>query len=113
VPENNFDIEEHICKLSPFKDLPGGDRLKMAKRGARIHKEPEDTMYASDFSDQLIYLLEGSVEICHQYVKPHIISEAKSESLKPLFYENDEADTHLIVKSACVLLVFDRNLFNR
>jgi len=41
------------------------------------------------------------------------MSEAKSESLKPLFYENDEADTHLIVKSACVFLVFDRNLFNR
>ena len=113
MSENIFDIEEHICKLSPFNDLPGGDRLKMAKRGARICKETDDTMYASDYADQLIYLIEGRVEICHQYGKPQILDEAKSEALKPLFYDNEEVDMHLIVKSSCVLLVFDRSLFNR
>lgn len=113
MSENIFDIEERICKLSPFKDLPGGDRLKMAKRGVRIYKEKDDTMYASDFEDQLIYLLEGIVEICHQYVKPLTVDADKSESLKPLFYENEEADMHLVAQSSCVFLVFDRNLFNR
>jgi len=113
VSENNFDIEEHIDKLSPFKDIPSGDRLKMAKRAARIYKEQDDTMYASDFQDQLIYLTDGRVEICHKYVNPQSLDAATSESLKPLFYESEEMDTHVIVQSPCVFLAFDRSLFNR
>ena len=113
MSENNFDIEERIFKLSPFKDLPSGDRLKMARRGARIYKEQDDTMYASDFQDELIYLIEGTVDVCHKYVKSQSIDADTSESLKPLFYENEEIDTYVIVQSACVFLVFDRSLFNR
>jgi len=113
VLESNFDIEERICKLSPFKDLPSGDRLKMGKRGTRIHKERDDTMYASDFQDQLIYLVEGNVDVCHKYVKPQRMAADMSASLKPLFYENEDEETHVIVQSPCVFLVFDRSLFNR
>jgi len=115
VLESNFDIEERICKLLPFKDLPSGDRLKLAKRGTRIHKEQECTMYASDFQDQLLYLIEGNVDVCHKYVKPQRMAADMSESLKPLFYENEDKDeeNHVIVRSPCVFLVFDRSLFNR
>ena len=111
--ESNFDIEERIHKLSPFKDLPSGDRLKMSKRGSRIHKEQDDTMYASDFQEQLIYLVEGNVDVCHKYVKSQRMAADMSESLKPLFYENEDEETHVIVQSPCVFLVFDRSLFNR
>ena len=113
--ESNFDIEERICKLLPFKDLPSGDRLKLAKRGTRIHKEQECTMYASDFQDQLLYLIEGNVDVCHKYVKSQRMAADMSESLKPLFYENEDKDeeNHVIVRSPCVFLVFDRSLFNR
>ena len=111
--ENNLDIEEHIYKLSPFKDIPSGDRLKMAIRGVRIYKEQDDTMYASVFQDLLIYLIEGKVDICHKYINPQSLDADTSESLKPLFYESEEMDTHVIVQSACVFLVFDRSLFNR
>jgi len=113
VLESNFDIEERIHKLSPFKDLPSGDRLKMAKRGALIHKEQDDTMYASDFQEQLIYLVEGNVDVCHKYVKSQRMAADMSESLKPLFYENEDEETHIIVRSPCIFLVFDRSLFNR
>ena len=70
-------------------------------------------MYASDFQDQLIYLLEGKVDVCHKYVDPQLMTADMSESLKPLFYENEEMDTHVIIQSPCVFLVFDRSLFNR
>ena len=113
MSENNFDLEERIYQLSPFKDFPSGDRLKIAKRGERIHKDQDDTMYASDFHEQLIYLLEGKVEICHKYGKPHLIDADSSDALKPLFYENEEIETHVIVQSPCVFVLFDRSLFNR
>ena len=111
--ESNFDIEERVYKLSPFKDLPSGDRLKMAKRGTRIQKEQEFTMYASDFQDQLIYLVEGNVDVCHKYVNPQRMTADMSDSLKPLFYESEDEDNHIIARSPCVFLVFDRSLFNR
>lgn len=113
MSENNFVIDERIYQLSPFKDLPSGDRIKMAKRGARIYKEMGDTLYASDFQGQLIYLLEGKVDVCHQYVNPQLIKANTRESLKPLFREKEEVGMHLIVQSSCVFLVFDRSLFNR
>jgi len=113
VSESNFDIEERIYKLSPFKDLPSGDRLKMAKRGSCIQKEQDDAIYASDFQDQLIYLVEGNVDVCHKYVKNQLLNAEMSESLKPLFYENEDKETHITVKSSCTFLVFDRSLFNR
>lgn len=113
MSEHNIDIEEHIDQLSPFKDLPSGDRMKMAKRGVCLQKNVDDTMYASDYENQLIYLLDGKVDICHQYIDPRLIDMQSMESLKPLFLEKEEVDVYLVARSKCEFLVFDRSLFNR
>ena len=110
---DEIDIDEYIDQLSPFKDLPSGDRIKLAKRGTQIHKEMGDILYVSDYQDQLIYLLEGKVDVCRQYIGPQLIDTQSTESLKPLFLENEEMDAYLEMQSTVELLVFDRSLFNR
>jgi len=110
---DEIDIEEYVYQLSPFKDLPSGDRIKLAKRGNYVHQEMGDTLYASDYQDKLVYLLKGKVDMCRQYVGAQFIDTESTESLKPLFLENEEMDAHLEMQSRVELLVFDRSLFNR
>lgn len=106
-------LEHYIHKLVPFKDLPVGDRMKMAQTVQRIQKHIGDTIYASELNDHVIYLLSGKLELCRSYVPPELISSGSGESLKPLFREKEDEEVYLLIQSNCEILLFDRKLFNR
>jgi len=110
---SNTTLENHINKLIPFKDLETGDRVKLAKTGKIIKKTIGEKLYWGDCKDQIVYLLNGKVDVCAQYISPELLVSNTPAALKPLFSEKEEIETHFNFVTNCDLWLFDRNLFNR
>jgi len=105
-------LENLIHKLIPFKDLATGDRIKLAKTGKLIKKTIGDTFYSSECKDQMLYLIKGKMDVCEQYIQPHLLDSESAEALKPVFSEHESAETFVNVVASCEIWVFDRQLFN-
>ncbi len=113
MPDSDYKLDDKINHLIPFKDLPGGDRIKLAQTGKLIKMTIGETLYSADAKHQMLYLLSGKLDLCEQYQQPMLINHNSAEALRPVFSEYEEQDTHIIIQSNCVLWQFDRNLFNR
>lgn len=107
------EIEQRIHQLFPFRDLPGGDRIKLAQTVVRLQKNTDENLYANDFAGQIVYLLEGRVDVCRQYMHPQLIDEHSTDALRPLFNEHEEVETYVRVLTKSEFLLFNRELFNR
>ena len=62
----NFDAH-FLDDYVPFGDLPSGDRMRLVQKIEVVKLDSGDQLYAPDVKDWLVYLLEGKVDLCHQY----------------------------------------------
>lgn len=113
MSDTDIELENYIHQLIPFRDLASGDRIKLAQTGRLIQKTIGETLYANECKEHMLYLLEGKLDLCLQYLQPELLQDHTTEVLKPLFSEDEETDTHIIFQANCDIWVFDRQLFNR
>jgi HD-like signal output (HDOD) protein len=106
-------LEEYINQLIPFKDLPSGDRNKLAKTGELVKKTIGENLYATECQNYVLYLLRGKLDICRQYLQPQLLLGQSAEALRPIFSEYEEKETHISIQSSCEIWRFDRDLVNR
>jgi len=109
----NKNIEEITHNLIPFNDLDSGDRIKLAKTGKVVEKTIGEKIYANECKDSILYLLSGKLDVCKQYLQPHLLKSGDAQALKPIFAENEEIEAHIVIHSSCEIWKFDRQLFNR
>lgn len=107
------ELEEHINKLIPFKDLATGDRIKLAKTGEIIKLSSGEKLYTNECKDKMLYLLHGQLDLCVQYLQPQLLDSHSEEALKPIYSEHESKETFFVTHSSCEIWQFDRKLFNR
>ncbi len=113
MPFSRNELEEHINQLIPFKDLATGDRIKLAKTGELITLLPGEKLYSNECKDQILYLVNGKLDLCLQYLPPQLLVSGSADALKPIFSEHEETETYFTVNANCEIWQFSRELFNR
>ncbi|MCW9013555.1 MAG: HDOD domain-containing protein [Gammaproteobacteria bacterium] len=103
---------ELLKYLVPFDKLPIGDRLKLAARIEYIQLAMDNHLYAKDTEQYILYLLEGKLDFCEQYLQPVILKSSDERAHYPLFSESEDQDTHVVAITDCKLLRVERDLFN-
>ena len=105
--------ESDIIELVPFCDLDAGDRVQIAKQARRVLHLQGEIIYPAELSETVCYLLQGQLELHDQFLPVEFIDEQSVQSLRPVFNEVEEQQTHVVLLTDCEFCEIDRALFNR
>jgi len=105
-------IDPEVLKyLIPIRELNPAERLHLSRLVKVKPVSMGDKIYAKDYEEYFVYLLEGKVDLCDQYTEPQLIHAEDPQAQKPLF--NKEAYEAYIAASASAKLMFlEREQFN-
>jgi len=97
--------------LVPINQLQNEHRLQIARQSHLIELGIGDELSANEEHRWFIYLIQGRLNLIELDAMPVLLNAEDKRAHHPLFNEG-EHKTRLIAQSGCVIVRFDKQLFN-
>jgi len=105
-------IDSDLMKyLVPVRELNPAERLHLSRLSKIRTINSGDKFYAKDYSHYFIYLLEGKLDLCDQYIDPQLCSGDDSQAQYSLFKETS-ADSYAVASTTCKVMFVEKEQFN-
>ncbi len=97
--------------LVPIKQLQSEHRLQIADQSQLIELNLGDELSANEEHRWFIYLIKGKLDLLEINKQSVLLDAADARAYHPLFNEG-ERKTRLIARTGCVVVRFEKQLFN-
>jgi len=97
--------------LVPIKQLQSEHRLQIAKKSQLIELQSGDELSANEEHRWFIYLIQGKLDLLEINGSPQLIKADDTRAHYPLFNEG-EYKTRVIAHTSCIVVRFEKQLFN-
>ncbi|MDH5483949.1 MAG: HDOD domain-containing protein [Gammaproteobacteria bacterium] len=105
------DLDDQLLKkLVPIRELQREDRLHMSNKAQLVQLRRGDELSASDEHRWLLYLYDGQLDLIEVDQQPNFVDSQDARARHPLFSVSTHR-AHLLAKTDCKLIRFDRQLF--
>ncbi len=105
-------IDSTLLKnLVPIKQLQNEHQRLIAEKSQIIKLHAGDELSANEEHQWFIYLVDGKLDLLEIDESPVLLTAADGRALHPVFIEG-EYKTRLVAQMNCVVLRFDRQLFD-
>ena len=97
--------------LVPICELSSSERVHLSRLVKVKNLNMGDKILARDFVDYFVYLLEGRLDLCDEYVEPLLIDSDDEQSQHSLFKGSSEQSS-MVANTACLIMFVEREEFN-
>ena len=105
-------IDPDLLKyLVPIRELNPAERLHLSRLVKVKPISMGDKVYARDYVDYFVYLLEGKVDLCGDYTEPQLINGEETKAQHPLFSKGAH-ESHIAANTSAKLMFLERGQFN-